>query len=144
MEPLAFTPITHRPGCLKCCWPQKGHSLPYSNTCNLALAKEHEDESRDIPAHWVEGPQVTLLPGSFPAVNWAPLAQSEQCPRPPARTAYSVTVPLVAAMTTITTGGSTEHSWAMLSTRVSQQDEQLAQDRQWIDQLSQQLSDTTM
>ena len=144
MEPIAFTPITHVPRCSKCVRPHKGHPLPYGNNCTLALAKEHEDESRDTLACQMGGPLVTLLPGSLPAVDQAPLAPSEQCPRPPARTAQSMTVSLVATTTTITTGGSTECSLAVLLTRVGQQDEQLAQDRQWIDKLSQQLSDTTM
>ena len=82
--------------------------------------------------------------GSSPTVDQAPLALTEQHLRPLARTAQSATAPLVATMTTITTGSSTEHSLATLSTSVGQQDEWLAQDRQWVDELSQQLSDTTM
>ena len=46
-------------------------------------------------------------------------------------------------MTTITTRGSTECSLAVLSTRLGQQDKQLARDRQQINELSQQLCDTT-
>ena len=143
-EHITFTPITHVPGCLKCGRSCKGHPLPYSNNCTLALAKEHEDESRDTPACWVEGLLVTLLPGSFPMVDQAPPALSEQSLRPLTRAAHSAPVPPVATTTTITTGGSTEHSLAILSTRVGQEDKWLAQDRQWIDKLSHQFSDTTM
>ena len=46
-------------------------------------------------------------------------------------------------MTTITTGAPMECSLAVLSTRLGQQDEQSAKDRCQIDELSQQLSDTT-
>ena len=137
-------PITHVPGCSKCSRPHKGYPLPYSSNCTLALTEECKDESRDTLASLVEGLPVILLPGSSPMGDQAPLALSEQHPRPLARTAQSVTAPLVAAMTTITTGGSTECSLAVLSTRAGQQDKQLAQDRQWNDELSQQLSDTTM
>ena len=72
---------------------------------------------------------MTLLPGSSPTVDQAPLALSEQHPRSLARTAQSVAAPLVDTMTTITTGGSTEHSLAVLSTRVSQEDDWSARDR---------------
>ena len=86
--------------------------------------------------HWVEGPPGTLLPGSFPAVDQAPPTPSEQPLRPSARAAQSVMVPPVAAMTTITTRGSTEHSLAVLSTRIGQQDEWSVCNRQQIDELS--------
>ena len=126
MEPIVFTPIAHVPGCLKCGRPHKGHPLPYSNNCTLALAKECKDESRDTLACLSEKLPVTLLPCSSPMADQALLPPSEQCLRPPARTAQSATAPLVAAMTPITTGGSTEYSMAVLLTRVGQQDEQLA------------------
>ena len=51
--------------------------------------------------------------------------------------------PLMTIMTTISTRGSPECSLAVLSTRLGQQDEQLARDRWWINELSQQLCDTT-
>ena len=51
---------------------------------------------------------------------------------------------LVSTMTTITTEAPTECSLTVLSTRLGQQDEQSTKDRCWIDELSQQLSDTTM
>ena len=135
MEPIAFMPITHVPGCLKCSRPHKCHPVLCSNNCALALA---------TLAHLVEGLPVTLLPCSSPAVDQTPLAPSEQHPRPLDRTVQSATVPPVAPMTTITTGGLTEHSLAMLATRVGQQDKWLAWDKQQIDKLSQQLSNTTM
>ena len=126
MEPVAFMPITPVPGCSKHGRPHKGHPLPYGNNCTLALAEECKDESRDSLACQVEGMPVNPLPGSSPTVDQAPLVPSEQHLKPQARTTQSVTVPLVAAMTTITTRGSTECSLAVLSTRVGQQDEQLA------------------
>ena len=46
-------------------------------------------------------------------------------------------------MTTNTTGGSSDCSLAVLSTRLGQQNEQSARDRHHIDKLSQQLSDIT-
>ena len=69
MEPIAFMPITHVPGCLKCGRHCKGHPLLYGNNSALALAKEHKDESRDSLSCWVEGSPVTLLPGSSPMVD---------------------------------------------------------------------------
>ena len=143
MEPIAFTIITHVPGCLKCGRPFKGHPLLYGTNCALAIAKEHADESRDILACHVEGLPALLLPGKPPVVDQAPPVPSKQHPKPLARTGQSMTVPLVTTMTTITTRGSTECSLAVLSTRAGQQAEQSAQDRQQIDKLSQ-LSDTTM
>ena len=53
------------------------------------------------------------------------------------------TVSLITTMTTITTQSMTECSLAVLSTRLSQQNEQSAKDKYQIDELSQQLSDTT-
>ena len=68
---------------------------------------------------------------------------AEQHPNPPAGTAHKQPAALITTMTTITTGGSSDCSMAVLSTRLSQQDEQSARDRCQISELSQQLSDTT-
>ena len=133
MEPIVFPPSTHVPGCLKCSRHCKGHPLPYGTNCTLALAKEHANESRDILACQVEGLPAILLLGEPPAVDQVPPVPSKQHLKPLARTAQTITVPLVATTTTITTRGSTEHSLAVLSTRVGQQDEQSAWDRQQID-----------
>ena len=59
------------------------------------------------------------------------------------RVTQQKTASLVTTMTTITTGTPTECSLAVLSTRLGQQDEPSAKDRHQIDELLQQLSDTT-
>ena len=138
----------HVPGCSKCSWPHKGHPLPFGVNCALALAQEHADESRDIPACSMEGTAALPLlgpssPGEPPAIGSAAPVLADQHPKPPARTAHKQPVALGTTMTTITIGGSSDCSLAMLSTRLTQQDEQSARDRQQINKLSQQLSDTT-
>ena len=141
MDPVSFTPLTHVPGCLKCSRPRKGHPLPYGANCALALAKEHADESRVIPAWGVEGPVVPTLLGPSaldepPAVyNVAPVL-AEHHIKPQDRATQQKTASLISTMTTISTGAPTECSLAVLSPRLGQQDEQSVK-------LSQQLSDTT-
>ena len=136
------------PGCLKCSRPHKGHPLPYGTNCALALAKECTDESRDIPAWGVEGPAVPTQPGPSalgkpPAVDNAAPVLAEHCIKPQDRATQQKTASLITTTTTITTGAPTECSLAVLSTRLGQQDEQSAKDRCQIDELLQQLSDTT-
>ena len=148
MESVLFTPLTHVPGCSKYGRLCKGHPFPNGTNCALALAKEHADKSRETLACGVEGPVVLLLPGPSavgqPAmVDNAAQVPREQHPKPPDRTTQEKTASLITTMTTITTGGSTECSLAVLSTRLGQQDEQLARDRCPFDELSQQLCDTT-
>ena len=148
MDPVLFTPLTHMLGCLKCGRPCKGHPLPYGTTCALALAKECTEESRDIPAWGVEGPVVPTLPGpsalgKCSAVDNAAPVLAEHCIKPQDRVTQQKTASLVTTMTTINTGALTECSLAVLSTRLGQQDKQSAKDRCQIDELLQQLSDTT-
>ena len=84
MESLSFTPLLHVPGCSKCSQPCKSHPLPYGTNCALALAKEHADKSRDIPAWGMEGPGSSPLAGPiFP--GWA--LCSRQCSSSASRTA---------------------------------------------------------
>ena len=148
MESVSFIPLMHVPGCSKCSQPHKGHPLPFGGDCALVLAKEHADESRDFPACSMEDPAALPLPGPSspgepPAVDSTAPVLTEQQPKPPARTAHKQPVALITTMTTITTGGSSDCSLAVLSMRFSQQDEQSARDRCQINELSQQLSDTT-
>ena len=148
MESVSFTPLTHIPGCSKCGRPCKGHPLPYGANCTLALAKECADESREILSCGVEGPAALLLLGPLAlgqptVVDNAAQVLVEQCPKPLDAMTQEKTASLVTTTTTFTTGGSTEYSLAVLSTRLGQQDEQLARDRQQIDKISQQLCDTT-
>ena len=134
MESVSFTSLTHVTGCSKCGRPSKGHPLLYGATCALALAKECTDESSEIPACGVEGPAVLLLlgpsaPGQPIMVDNAAWVLVEQHPNPPDRMTQEKTASLVTTTTTITTGGSTECSLAVLSTRLGQQDEQVARNR---------------
>ena len=135
MESVSFTPLTHVPGCSKCGRPYKGHPLPYGANCALALANEYTDESREILTCGVEGPVVLLLPGpsalgQSTMVDNAAQVLVEQCPKLPDGMTQEKTASLVTTMTTITTRGSTECSLAVLSTRLGQQNEQLARNRQ--------------
>ena len=96
----------------------------------------------------MEGPVTLLLLGQstlgeLPVVDSAAPVLAEQHPKPPAGTAHKQPAALIITMTTITTGGSSDCSLAVLSTRFSQQDEQLARDRFQIIELSQQLSNIT-
>ena len=148
MDPVLFTPLTHMLGCLKCSRPCKGHPLPYDTNCAPALAEEHTDESRDIPAWGVEGPLVPTWPGpsalgKFPAVDNAAPVLAEHHIKPKDRATQQKTTSLITTVTTITTGAPTKCSLEVLSTRLGQQDEQSAKDRCQTDELSQQLSDTT-
>ena len=148
IDPVSSTPLTHVPGCSKCSRPHKGHPLPYGANCALALAEEHADESGDIPAWGVEGPAVPTQPGLSaldepPAVDNTAPVPAEHCIEPQDRATQQKMASLITTMTTITTGAPTECSLAVLSTRLGQQDEQSAKDRCQIDELSQQLSDTT-
>ena len=68
---------------------------------------------------------------------------AEQGPKPLGRMTQEKTASLMTTTTTITGRGSTECSLAVLSTRLGQQDEQWARDREQIDELSQQLCDIT-
>ena len=134
MDHVLFTPLTHVPGCSECCRPCKGHPLPYSANCVLALAKEHVDESRVILAWGVEGPVVPTQPGPSaldkpPAVDNAAPVLAEHCMKPQDRATQQKTASLITTVTTITTGAGTECSLAVLSTRLGQQDEQSAKDR---------------
>ena len=134
-------------GCLKCGRPYKGHPLPYGTNCALALAEEHADKSREITARGMEGPVVPtqLGPsalGKHPAVDNAAPVPVEHCitlrtGQLNRRQHYSSPLWLPSLL---------EHqqcSLAVLSTWPGQQDEQSAKDRHQIDELSQQLSDTT-
>ena len=148
MDPVSFTPLTHVLGCLKCSIPCKFHPLPCGTNCALALAQKCADESRDIPAQDVEGPAVPTQPGPSaldepPAMDNAALVPAEHWIQPQDRATQQRTASLITTTKTITTGAATECSLAVLSTRLGQQDEQSAKDRHWIDDLSQQLSDTT-
>ena len=112
MESVSFTPLTHVPGCSKCGRPHKSHPLPYGTNCNLGLAEECRDESREILACGMEGPVVLLLPGLSASgqptmVDNAAQVLAEQSPKPPDGMTQEKTVSLVTTMTTITTGGST-------------------------------------
>ena len=131
MESVLLTPLTHVPRCSKCGRPHKGHPLLYGANCILALVKECTDESREILACGVEGLVVLLLlgpsaPGKPTMVDITAQVPVEQHPKPPDGMTQEKTV---STMITITTGGSTECSLAVLSTRLVQQDEQLARDR---------------
>ena len=122
--------------------------LPYGTNCALALAEEHADKSREILACVMEGPVSLLLLGlSAPSqptmVGNAAQVLVEQHPKPLDGITQHNTASLITNTTTITTTGSTGCSLAVLSTRLGQQEEQLARDRQQIDKLSQQLCDTT-
>ena len=94
----------------------------------LALAKDYADESRDIPTCSVEGPAAFLLLGpstlgKSPAVDSAAPALAEQHPKPPGGTAPKEPAVIITTMTTITSGGSSDCSLAVLSNRLGQQDE---------------------
>ena len=145
---MSFTPLTHVPGCSKCGRPHEDHPLPYGANYALAFAEECTDESRDIPAWGVEGPAVPTLPGpstlnESPAVDNTTLVLAEHHTKPQDRITQPKTVSLITTMTTITTRATRECSLAVLSIGLGQQDKQSARDRCHIDELSQQLSDTT-
>ena len=148
MDPMLFTPLTHVQRCLKCGRPHKGHPLLYGINCILALTKKHADTSRDIPAWGVEW--TVVPPWTGPSALNKPTASDRTTPvvaehhtKPQDRMTQQKTASLITTMTTITTGAMTECSLAVLSTRLSQQDEQSAKDRCQTDELSQQLSNTT-
>ena len=117
------------------------------------------DPARATPFHlvqtvpWLMLKNMQMSPGTFqpvasflgepPAVDSMAPVLAEQHPKPLARTAHKQPTALITTMTTITTGGSSDCSLAVLSTRLSQQDEQSARDKCQIDELSQQLSDIT-
>ena len=139
MESVSFTPPTHIPGCSKCGRPCKGHPLPYGTNCTLPLAKEHADKSREIPAHGMEGPVAPplwglLALGQPTIVDNAAQVLAEQCPKPLDKTTPEKTTSLMTTMTTVTTRGSIDCSIAVLSTRLGQQEKQLARDRCQIDE----------
>ena len=95
-------------GVSKCGQPHKGHPLPFGVNCALALAKEHADETGDIPACSMEGPAALPLPGSSspgepPTVDSTAPVLAEQHPKPPAGTVQKQPVALITTMTTITT-----------------------------------------
>ena len=134
MEPMLFTHYTQVPGCSNSGIHHKGHPLPYGINCALALAEECGDESKDISACGMEEQTALPLPGPLPpgkslVVDSAAPALAEQHPKPLDRTAHKEPVALITTMTTITTRGSSVCSLAVLSTRLGQQDEQLATDR---------------
>ena len=148
MDSVSFTPLTHMLGCLKCGRPHKGHPLPYGAIGAVALAEEYADKSRDIPAWGVEGPAVPTQPGPSalgkpPAVDNAAPVPADHHKMPQDRATQQKTASPVTTMTTITTGAPAECSLAVLSTRLGQQDKQSTKGRHQIDELSQQLSDTT-
>ena len=148
MDLVSFTPLKHMLGYSKCGRCHKGHPLPYGANCALALAKEHADKSRDIPAWGVKGPVVPtqLGPSALnepPAVDNAAPVLTENHIKPQDRVPQQKTTSLITTMTTITTGAPIECSLVVLSTRLGQQDEQSARDRCQIDMLLQQFSDTT-
>ena len=75
----------------------------------------------------MEGPTALLLLGPLPpdkflVVDSTAPALAEQHPKPLDRTAQKEPAALVTTMTTITTGGSSDCSLAVLSTRLGQQD----------------------
>ena len=72
-----------------------------------------------------------------------PQCWQKHCIKPQDRATQQETASLIITTTIITTGVPTECSLAILSTRPGQQDEHSAKDRHWIDELSQQPSDTT-
>ena len=126
----------------------KGHPLPYDINCAIALAKECADKSKDILAWGVEEPAVPtqLGPSALdepPALDNAAQVPAEHHTKPQDRMTQQKTASLVTTMTAITTGAPTECSLAVLCTSLGQQDKQSARDRCQIDELSQQLSDTT-